>query len=128
MKNQMTKEEIEAALAHCTGGDEYHRHGLMRQFLFTDGVYEMAEMCQAHWLVDVIASWQHTALKDPMLRQMQFWTLTKRKKDWIVTCDRDKGDTALKQVIKYSDFPLESMKIWVQYDGQNIIAMLPSEY
>ena len=57
----------------------------------------------------------------------QIWELKLQDKDltWLLTCKEDKGKPAIiKQVIPYSDFPLEKIVIWL-IDN---IALLPSEY
>ena len=122
---QLTAEQIREGLHQFNGSENLYRHSLRKSFCYTDGVHFLAEQAGAYWLIDAIASHQPQALRDNMLRQIQFWTL-KRQEDesWLLFVERDAGDIAFKQDIPYSDFPLEEIRIWVQGN----IMMLPNEY
>lgn len=116
-------EEIRDSLAQFSGSENRYRH--WSDLVFTDGIKYMAESCQAYWLIEVIASYQHLFRKDPMLGQIQLWTLHKVEKGgWELICERDSGDVAIRQIIEFSDFPLDEIKIYVA----NQTIMLPSEY
>lgn len=118
----MTAEQLEQGMRHFTGTESYHRvtFGLVA----TDGVKWLCENAECYWLLDAIASHQPDALKDPMLRDMQFWTLTVRDNTATLVCERDSGDVAIRQRIAYTDFPLPEVRIWVQRG----VAMIPNEY
>lgn len=124
-----TMAEVRGALAHCTGGDEMHRHWT-RRLNYTDGVLFMAERCGAHWLVDAIASHQSPRVVRAC-EGMQFWTLKyhpaegRKAEHWTLTCRRDSGEPAIVcQKIEYSDFPLPEFVLWVEGD----VLLLPSEH
>ena len=64
--------EIQNGLAQMTGTEQYHKlsplHGRM---VCTDGVAWLAENAGehgAHWLIDIIASYQPQCARDKMLR------------------------------------------------------------
>jgi hypothetical protein len=38
------------------GSNSFYRHPLVRRFLYTDGVREVAELAGAYWLLDIIAT------------------------------------------------------------------------
>lgn len=120
----MNAQELQTALAHFSGTEEYHRHWLGLRM--TDGVKFLADNAGAHWLVDAIASHQPEAMRDPMLKEMQFWTLKVNADDRsaILTCERDTDDVAITQEISYTDFPLDKARIWLS----NRVMMLPNEY
>lgn len=145
-------EEITAGLAQFTGTEQYHRISpIHSDLVVTDGVKYLCDAAGAYWLIDVIASWQRRARRDPALRDMQFWTLTVETR-WthedfcpvkdadtpccgktlsrcgVVRCWRDEGDRAFSQRIPYTDFPLPEVKIWVQRGESAYVAMLPGEY
>jgi len=123
--------EIEAGLAHACGTEEYHEHWM--GFVYTDGVKFLADGAAAHWLLDIIGSYQPQCREDKMLRDVQFWTLkVNADKSAMVICERDSGDVAFKQELEFTNFPLAEIKIWVELgsiDGKyaRYIAMLPSE-
>lgn len=52
-----TPDELKALLNESRNGSNgYFRHPLARRFIYTDGVEEMAELCGAYWLLDVIGT------------------------------------------------------------------------
>ena len=133
-----TVSEINSALAQCTGTEGYRFNALTRaaNMVYTDGVALMAEMCQAHWLIDAIVSHQRRCMKDEMLQGMQFWTLKVKDGSAVLVCERDTDDVFLTQKIEFTDFPQPEMKIWIEPgytsfgDGEPkmvMVAMLPQE-
>ena len=121
----MTREEIENRLAQCTCSEQVYRHW-SRQFKYSDGVKTMADLCGAHWLLDIVGSYQPKCQKDAMLREMQVWVLKVdlEKHTAVVECYRDRDDLAFSQVIEYTDFKLPEMKLWMEGD----VLILPSEH
>lgn len=113
-----TKTLTEADLSQFIGTEQYHQHW-MQQLVFTDGVKYMADAGRAFWLIDVVASYRR---KEPF----QIWELkVKPDKSCIVTMKEDTDEPNLvKQEIPYTDFPLESIKLYL-IDG---VLLLPSEY
>jgi len=115
--------ELKARLDWFTGTEQYHRHFTGLQL--TDGVLFLAENAGAHWLVDIIASYQSYLCQDDMLRQYQFWTLkVNADKTAVVICERDTDDVVLKQEIERTDFPLDEIRLYVE----NGVLLLPSEH
>ena len=119
----LPKEDIESQLAHCCGGESYYKT-MFPNLYFTEGIKTLRDLCSCQWLIDAILSYQPKCIKDPMLKECQFWDLKKEKNSWMLICRRDKEDVAFTQRIGSSDFPLDSITIWVM-DG---IILLPSEY
>ncbi len=123
----MNTYEIQWALREFTGTEGYHSHlhPGKSPIKLTDGCAFVREQCKAYWLFDAILSYQC----DPRLRKVKFqiWILQRLKKDlsWELTCKVDTGKKPIiTQIIEFSDFPLDSIRIWM-IDG---ICLLPSEY
>lgn len=112
-------------LNQFTGTLNYYRHWTSR-FVYTDGVSYLANKGQAHWLLDAIASHQtRKLLSDPMLKEIQFWTLeVHQDKSAVLRCLRSTDNVALTQKIGFTDFPLNSIKLYLTQG----VLMLPSEY
>lgn len=99
--------------AQTNGTDSYHRIGLSR-LMATDGAHLLAEVCGAHWLLDLIASHQPDILRKhgQEAGAFQVWKL-----DALGDCgvrvtaedgDRGAGPVVLaEQEVPYSDFPRE---------------------
>jgi hypothetical protein len=118
---------IKWSLQEFRGTSGYHKHLFPGKspLLLTDGCSFVREQCKAHWLFDAILSYQ----SDERLRNVKFqiWILQRLKKDlsWEIKCFEDTGKKPIiTQIIEFSDFPLDSIKIWV-IDN---VCLLPSEY
>jgi hypothetical protein len=105
---------IEQHMAYTTGSTQMRKHHLGIDY--TDGMHYVAEICGAHWLLDLIASHQPTIRrKHPELHGFQLWILTKNTDDpdsplWIIDAwsDTPTSEHAVglaTQEIQYSDFP-----------------------
>jgi hypothetical protein len=111
-----------------TGTEEYHRWSILFPYVMTDGAKYLADNAGAYWLMDAIASWQtDTKVKR---EPFQVWELLHFKETeverehWELTCDDGNDHMRTKQVIEYSDFPMESIKLYF-IEG---VILLPSEY
>lgn len=118
---------IKRQLKEFRGTSQYHKHLFPGKspILLTDGCEFVRESCKAHWLFDAILSYQ----LDQRLKNVSFqiWELRQQMKDlsWLLSCQEDSGKKpVISQRIEFSDFPIESIKIWV-IQG---VALLPSEY
>lgn len=98
-----------------------HRSGL----LYTEGVQYLAEHGQAYWLIDAITSHQPQCMKDQILKSFQHWIL-KVNSDYSaqLICERDTNDIAFTISIPFTDFPLDTVKLYLV----NRVLMLTSEY
>jgi len=123
-KKENLKQEIESDLPYFTGTEEYHKFSILSNLKLTDGVKYLCDKAQCYWLMDIIASYQNKCNKDEMLKYFQIWTLTIKDGKAIVKCERDTDDIAITQKIPYTDFPLDSIKLYC-IDG---IILLTSEY
>jgi len=130
--NANEKNELQANLNQFTGTEQYHRFsGLFHKHLLTDGAKYLAEKAGAYWLMDAIASHHGSCMKDKsgMLQEMQFWMLTVKGNKATLICERDTDNVAITQKIPFTDFPLESIKLYcAPCDDTNFVIMLPSEY
>jgi hypothetical protein len=129
----MNAAEITIELSHYTGTEGYTRFGIGKAHA-TDGAIRMAELCNAFWLLDAIASHIPNAVKLCGKYQMQFWTLAVDAKCSAAMLSVSDGNTRKLdvQMISYTDFPLEEMKVWVGWqeiaeDDVRPVLMLPSE-
>lgn len=127
----LSEAELKSKLAQCYGTGSYARWAF--GLVLTDGCQILARDAGACWLFDAIGSYQPQCRRDDKLREIQFWTLDVQGSKAVLTCDRDEGDTAFRQEIEYTDFPIQGKtKVWVELgsiDGENpaYVAMLPSE-
>jgi hypothetical protein len=123
--------EIRNSLAHFNGTEQWFRHSLMRNVLYTEGVQYLAEQAEAYWLIDKIASMQ----LEPMIaaEPFQAWklALTSDNKA-VLTCTDggklgDEPELLHKEHITFTDFPLDEIELWVE-KGEHIVILLPGEH
>ncbi|MBQ9564883.1 MAG: hypothetical protein IJU98_04785 [Synergistaceae bacterium] len=119
-----TPEKIRETLAYATGSEKAWRLLPGRdEFLITEGVKAMTEMCEAFWLLTAIASW----FCESKVRRESFtdWTLKLDGTKATLTGEDGNGHELARQEIPYTDFPLpEGITLF----KVGSIIMLPSEY
>lgn len=120
-----SKKTLNAAdLVQFTGTEQWYRHSINSTVLYTEGAQHVAEHGQAYWLLDEIALIQPY---DPNVaaEEFQVWTLNVRPDNTAaLTCDDGNGNVVFSKEIPYTDFPLDTIKL---YFANNVIH-LPSEY
>lgn len=120
----MTQNTLTSAdLRQFTGTENWYRHGIARNVLYTDGIKYLAETAGAYWLIDEIALAQ--SLAKIAAEPFQSWNL-KVRPDYtaLLTCDDGNSNIRLSKEIPFTVFPLEEIAI---YFANNVI-MLTSEY
>ena len=119
--SRVRESSLEADLAQFTGTSDYYRSSF-GTMLLTDGAEYLREKAGAHWLVDLIESYQ------PKLKgeEFQLWGI-KVEDDHSATvyCKADRDEpNLLEQKIEYTDFPLKEYELFVV----NNVVLLKNEY
>ncbi len=110
-------------LRQFTGTEQWHRHGLVRKMLYTDGVQYVAETGGAYWLIDEIAFAQ--AVPEVAAEEFQLWRLrVNLDRHAILTCEDGNSNAVFTKQIEFTDFPLNEIVLYCTND----VIMLPSEY
>lgn len=123
-----------STLAGFTGTERWHRwSGLFPNMLLTDGTKYVAEMGNAYWLMDAIASYQLEFTKNSRLQQFQLWTLkvNETDKSALLICQEDSDmDPVVEQRINYTDFEMPELRLYCMPagDDKHKVILLPSEY
>jgi hypothetical protein len=114
----------DADLRQFTGSENWYRHGINRNVLFTDGAKYVADEGGAYWLLDTIAICQRHELH-VAAEAFQVWTLTVRPdRTATLTCDDGNGNVVYTEELAFTDFPREKIKLWYA----NNVIYLPSEH
>jgi len=122
-KQQVIKrKELIEAMSQCYGSINIYKHwtGLG----YTDGIHATAEIANAYWLLDIIASYQ---VKSCVRREeFQVWSLTVDTDEGTgrIVCTDGNSKELASQVIHYTDFLLEEWSCYVI----DKVMLLPSEY
>jgi hypothetical protein len=119
-----TKTLTASDLRQFTGSENWYRHGLVRNVLFTDGAKYLADRAGAYWLLDEIALAQRYE-KAVAGKRFQFWKLiVKDDRTATLICEDGNGKQVYSKPIEYTDFPMPQIAL---YFTDNTI-LLPSEY
>ncbi|MGP0092330.1 MAG: DUF6876 family protein [Xanthobacteraceae bacterium] len=119
-----TKKLAAADLLQFTGTENWCRHGLVRDVLFTDGAKYVADQAGAYWLLDEIAFAQRGE-KSVAREEFQFWKLQVNPDHTAtLTCEDGNGKAVYCKAIEYTDFPLPEIALYFT----NSVILLPSEY
>lgn len=126
-----TPQEIKAELPNFYGTEHWYRYSpLFPNMLLTDGAKYVAEACEAYWLMDIIGSYL------PRIPKNDGFAVALLTKDgvnkpgalFVLGDDMPPDTTYATQAIEYTDFPLDEIKLYVIYDGENWTVLLPGEY
>lgn len=121
-----TKEEILNDLNQFTGSELYYIYSpLFPNVRLTEGAHYLANECNAYWLMDMIASYL------PVKDSFAIATLAvaaDRTAAFTLCDDLPPKVVHASQDVPYTNFPLDEIKLYVQYDGERWIILLPSEY
>jgi len=129
--------------AHTQGTCDTHAFNpFCPSVVYTDGAKYVADSCQAHWLLDLIASHQpEIKRKHPRGYVFQVWELRREEAmgaagedRWVAQAWSDtphKSTSLARQAFPYSDFPRELLpftSLWVEYtanaDGNEVAVIL----
>lgn len=124
--------ELTAELAQFTGSETWYRHSINPHVVYTEGARALAVKAGAYWLLDEIAL---ANLSRKLVREdpQQVWKLRRESgNSAVLSCDGNDGrggDARIfTKLIPFTDFPLESIKLYCFSDGSRHVVMLPSEY
>ena len=126
--------KIRDFIAQCYGSDSpYTKHSLVKRLVFTDSVRHLREIADCFWLIDAIASYQHT-LTGQTFQVWKFVCNTKLHMGTL-TCEDGNGNELARQEIEYTDFPLDELTLWAELGGYGsednwtpaMVLMIPSE-
>lgn len=121
----MNKDEInnlKLELKQFSGGCEFYRNPLYKDYVYTEGVRHLAERAGAYWLMDYILSYQ----LDPKLvvQPFQVWKLVVQDDSGTVTIEDGNDNKIATLSLNYTDFPLDEITLWLI----DKTLLLPSEY
>ena len=129
----MTVKDLESELKGFCGTIDYHRH-TFKGLMWTDGIQEMIEKAEAHWLMDVVQSYVHKLMKIYRETTNTFWICRiEAREDNTGKVDfREDTDekSVIEQEIPYTDFPKGIFEFYVIVDRglDSFLALLKSEY
>jgi hypothetical protein len=111
-------------LRQFTGTEQWHRHGVVRDVLYTDGAKYVADRAGAYWLLDEIALAQRGD-RAVAGEAFQLWKLTVNPDHTAtLSCEDGNGNAVYSKAIPCTDFPLPEIALYFT-DG---VVLLPSEY
>ena len=113
-----------STLAQFTGSEQFFRHTLVRDVIYSEGARYVAEMAGAYCLLDEIALAQRFEPK-VQAEAFQVWDLTiAQDGSAALTCGDGNGREVYSKSIPWTDFPAPSVRLYF-CDG---CIHLPIEY
>jgi hypothetical protein len=111
-------------LAQFTGSQNFYRHGLVREVLYTEGAEYVADTAGAYWLLDEIALAQRYII--PVKREdFQVWDLkVNADQSAMLTCGDGNGREVYSKPVPFTDFPEPGIRFYYA----DWVIHLPSEY
>jgi len=110
-------------MSQFTGTGSYYR--ISRRHLLTDGTKHLAEKAACFWMMDAIASHLCEIGTEDWFVLVRVRVTEGR----VVMIYEDGNDHEhARQEIPYTDFPLDSITLYVCWDQDDWVIMLPSEY
>jgi len=114
----------EADLRQFTGSENWYRHPINSNVLFTDGAKYVADHSGAYWLLDAIAIAQRYE-KRVAAEPFQVWTLRVRSaRTATLVCSDGNDNIVYTQHVEFTDFPLDEITLYFAND----VIYLPSEH
>jgi hypothetical protein len=120
-----TKDEILGQLPYFTGTEHYYATTFKR-VVCTDGAHYVREACDAFWLIDAIAT--HLIGREKRDIFAHVLLSVKPNSSAVLTLDDGNGNVFAKQRIGATDFPLESIAFYAEFDGAHWVILLKSEH
>jgi len=125
----MTAERIltVADLRQFTGSEQFFRHGLSKNHIYTEGAQFVAERAGAYWLLDKIALHGSPTIAR---EDFQVWKLTVNPdRTALLTTDNGNDEILKIETLTCTDFPLSEITLWaVRNEFNGFTIMLPGEY
>lgn len=132
MKPMMQSKELFENLSQFYGTEAYYYWSILfPKCVLTDGVKYLADNAECYWMIDTIASHIPSAShKDERCKDIQFWKFKKGTpgNPHKLTCEADTDQVVITKDFYSTDFPLDEITIYVQWNGKYWVFMLPSEY
>jgi hypothetical protein len=120
----MMKTLNKADLDQFTGSENWYRHGLVPNVLFTDGARYVADTAGAYWLLDEIALSQRYNSR-VATEEFQVWKLTVNlNHTGALACEDGNDNVVYTKTLDFTDFPIEGITLWFA----NNTIYLPSEH
>jgi hypothetical protein len=113
----------QSILTQFTGTEHYYR--LNRKCLLTDGTKYLADAAGAYWLMDSATSY---LLELGTADWFVLIRLVVKDNAAILTLEDGNGRCHARQGIPFTDFPASELVLYANWDGENWVLMLPSEY
>ena len=110
--------------AQFTDSQNFYRHFLVREVLYTEGVEYVAETAGAYWLLDEIALAQRYII--PVKREdFQVWDLkVNADQTALLICGDGNGLEVYSKPVPFTDFPEPGIRFYYA----DWVIHLPSEY
>lgn len=106
------------------GTSHYYQTTFLDNFLVTDGVKSMFEKLKCYWVGDIVASYFPSIVNKDWFFCVKIIVENSKA---IFTVEDGNEIIMITQDIPYTDLK-QNLKMFLQWDGERLVLMLPSEY
>jgi len=124
VKNEFRKKEFYQD-RQAIGTESYHRIGLSRKVIFTDGTKIMFEKLSCFWLCDIICSYASKLKVDEFYTV--YFILDEEKSSGVFYITDGNYDVLIEQVVPFTDIE-SNIQMFIAGNGEYLVGMLPTEY
>jgi hypothetical protein len=131
LNKRLTQDELSVELSQFIGTEQWYRHAINRNLIYTDGVKFFAENGGNHgayWFLDKVAC-EITPLLKRRKEAFACITLQVNNQEEAIIIVTDGNETSLATYdIHYTDMQEGDWKFYLVDDGTHITLLLPHEY
>lgn len=120
-----TQQFLNAYNESRNGANRFYRHPLVRTFIYSDGVQEVAE-AGCYWMLDIIGTECLSLVRDEGRQGIVNVEVQDGKASMRLSFDDD--STAWRKKVDYTDMPDGDWAFVLGWDGQKMSMILLSEY
>lgn len=118
----VSQKKLLSELSGFHSTEQYHK--VYPNLMLTDGVHWLFHETCSYWIADMVYSYQSLPIVAKELFQVYDFKVNLEKSTAVMICTDGNENILKKKYIEYTDFPLESIRLYYQ----NNVLLLPSEY
>lgn len=118
-----SRDTILSNLSGFTGTTHWYR--ILQKVLITDGARYLADAAEAHWLINAIATRISGREHKDSFAVAKLVVVASAA---TLTLDDGNGNVFVTQDMLYTDFPLDEITLYCEWNGVHWVILLPGEH
>lgn len=127
----LAREQIEKELSTYIGSENFYRHPIARNMIYTDGIKAFAELAEAYWFIDTVASYMPAIQKEnnksgDLFNIVGIQVYSNHSAHFHINHDTGM-EYFIEQTIPYTTLPMGNYEFYLISDTQYYTLLLKSE-